>query len=129
VYLRPKAAGLSKKFNDLPPLPLGKTAVEVIADFLRYAFECTKTSIKQRHSSGAAILESVEGQIHFVLTHPNGYEGIQQARMREAVVLAGLVPDEEVAESHISLVTEGEASLHYCIQSDLTIDFIEVSNF
>ena len=129
VYLRPKATDAAQELNKIPPLPLGKTALEIVADFLRYIFACTKTYIEQSHSNGAAILESVEGQTHFVLTHPNGYEGFQQALMREAAVLAGLVPDEEAAESHISLVTEGEASLHYCIQSGLTIDSMKVSVF
>ena len=129
MYLRPKATDAAQELNKIPPLPLGKTALEIVADFLRYIFACTKTYIEQSHSNGAAILESVEGQTHFVLTHPNGYEGFQQALMREAAVLAGLVPDEEAAESRISLVTEGEASLHYCIQSGLTIDSMKVSVF
>lgn len=71
--------------------------------------------------------DSFGDNIDIVLTHPNGYEGPQQSMMREAAVLAGLVPDAEAAEARVQLVTEGEASLHYCIQSGLSTDAIKVN--
>ena len=46
--------------------------------------------------------------------------------MRKAAVLAGLIPDNEDGHSHISFVTEGEASLHFCVRSGLTNDAIKV---
>ena len=64
--------------------------------------------------------------IDIVLTHPNGYEGPQQSMMRQAAVLAGLVPDASAAEARVRLVTEGEASLHYCLQSGLSTEAIKV---
>ena len=70
--------------------------------------------------------ESFGDEIYFVLTHPNGYEGPQQTIMRSAAVRGGLVPDDAAAEKRVSLVTEGEASLHYCIQSGLTADAMKV---
>ena len=39
---------------------------------------------------------------------------------------AGLIPDNQDGHSHLSFVTEGEASLHFCIQSGLTNDAIKV---
>ena len=42
--------------------------------------------------------------------------------MRTAAVQAGLIPDNEDGHSHLSFVTEGEASLHFCIRSGLTND-------
>lgn len=73
--------------------------------------------------------DSFGDDIDFVLTHPNGYEGPQQRLMREAVVLAGLVHDAEDADARVRLVTEGEASLHYCIQSGLSTEAIKVNRF
>lgn len=46
--------------------------------------------------------------------------------MRSAAVHGGLVPDDAAAEKRVSLVTEGEASLHYCIQSGLTAEAMKV---
>ncbi|KZP02189.1 hypothetical protein FIBSPDRAFT_771053, partial [Athelia psychrophila] len=60
--------------------------------------------------------------IDFVLTHPNGWEGAQQSEIRRAAVLAGLSSDTLEGQSRIQLLTEGEASLHYCIEKGLTFD-------
>jgi hypothetical protein len=46
--------------------------------------------------------------------------------MRKAAVMAGLIPDTEDGHSQLSFVTEGEASLHCCIQSGLTNEAIKV---
>ncbi|KZP18863.1 hypothetical protein FIBSPDRAFT_744893, partial [Athelia psychrophila] len=46
----------------------------------------------------------------------------QQSEIRRAAVLAGLVSDTLQGQSRIQLLTEGEASLHYCIEKGLTFD-------
>ena len=69
---------------------------------------------------------SLEDRTEFVLTHPNGWEGAQQCKIRTAAVQAGLIPNNEDGHSRLSFVTEGEASLHFCIQSGLTNDAIKV---
>ena len=60
------------------------------------------------------MLESVENDIEFILSHPKGWEGQQQSEMRRAAIDAGLVNANE-APDRISFVTEGEASLHFCL--------------
>ena len=72
------------------------------------------------------MLRTLADRTDFVLTHPNGWEGAQQSMMRTAAVQAGLIPDNQDGHSHLSFVTEGEASLHFCIQSGLTNDAIKV---
>ena len=57
--------------------------------------------------------------MHFVLSHPNGWEGQQQAEMRKASVLAKLIPDTTAGHACLSFVTEGEASLHYAVHNGL----------
>lgn len=128
--------------SKIPPLPPNKTVVQVMADFMRYLYKCTRNYIEETHigfsstpeasaSTSTAeknpgmfdVLEK-EGQIHFVLSHPNGWEGAQQEKMRRAAVLAGLVPSDEEAGSRISFVTEGEASLHFCLRSGLGVDSV-----
>lgn len=103
----------------IPPLPESKNAVEVFADFLEYLFQCSRTYIEEVHAMGDNWWGSMEDTIEFVLSHPNGWEGAQQEQMRRAAVLAGLVPNNEAGHARVSFVTEGEASLHFCIQSGL----------
>ncbi|KAF8815528.1 hypothetical protein BYT27DRAFT_7249056 [Phlegmacium glaucopus] len=67
---------------------------------------------------------NLESCTEFVLTHPNGWEGAQQSQLRAAAVMAGLISD-EVGHSRLSFVTEGEASLHFCVQNGLVNDAIE----
>ncbi|KAL4068705.1 hypothetical protein V8B97DRAFT_1918465 [Scleroderma yunnanense] len=107
---------------DLPPLPSGKTAVEVLGDFMRYLFNCAKEFITEAHASGSLVWGSLENNMEFILTHPNGWEGPQQRQIRNAAELGGLIPDGEEGQSRIHLLTEGEASLHFCVTNILTSD-------
>ena len=111
---------------DLKPLPLGKTAVEVFGDFLVYLFHCAKRYITETHPNGASLWMSLESRIDFVLSHPNGWEGSQQGKMRQAAVYARLIPDTPVGHSRVHFVTEGEASLLYCVDNGLATDAIHV---
>jgi len=64
-----------------------------------------------------------------VLSHPNGWEGPQQTRMRNAAVYGKLVPDTDEGRARIRFVTEGEASLHACVLNGLAADVLSVSPF
>ena len=68
----------------------------------------------------------VEKNIQFVLSHPNGWEGAQQTKMRRAAVYGRLVPDTNEGKARIWFVTEGEASLHYCLDSGLAASAVQV---
>lgn len=126
LHLRPKGLPSSQvNDDDLPPLPTNKTAVDVLADFMKYLFDCAKTFIKDTHSP--ELWASVENNIDFVLTHPNGWEGAQQAQIRRAAVRAGFISDTPKGQSRLQLLTEGEASLHFCIANGLTSDSVAVS--
>jgi hypothetical protein len=119
-------AGRQPELTDkIPPLPLNKTAVEVFADFLAYLLECALSFIKETHANGADLWRSVKNEIHFVLSHPNGWEGQQQAKMRKASVLAKLIPDTTAGHARLSFVTEGEASLHYAVHNGLPTGVID----
>ncbi|KAJ6458045.1 hypothetical protein C8R47DRAFT_1188838 [Mycena vitilis] len=109
--------------QDLPPLPHRQSATKVLADFLRYLFQCAKTFIEE--TLGRDLWLSLENNTHFVLAHPNGWEGKQQSQMRDAAVMAGLITDTDAGHGRLSFVTEGEASLHFCIQNGLATKAIE----
>ncbi|KAI0628248.1 hypothetical protein C8Q77DRAFT_1149000 [Trametes polyzona] len=124
LHLRPnhlKATGDAVS-GALHPLPPKKSVVDVFADFLSYLFRCARDYISEVHASGTKLWESLQGHIDFVLSHPNGWEGAQQSKMREAAVKAGLVQD--AADKHIHFITEGEASLNFCIRHGFAEDSI-----
>jgi hypothetical protein len=125
LYLRPKQLKLPSD-EYLPPLPLNKTAVQVFGDFLRYLYDCTRVFIEETHAGGIELFQSLNDTAVFVLSHPNGWEGAQQAQMRQAAISAGLVPDSPAGRSRVRFVTEGEASIHYCIGNDYASDMINV---
>ena len=101
------------KNDDLPPLPPGKTVVDVLTDFIKYLFQCTKTYIDKRHL--AFPWSTVEHSIEYIFTHPNGWEGVQQQLYRQAIEAAGLVPATSEGRARVQMLTEGEASLHFCV--------------
>ena len=97
---------------------------------MRYIFQCARTYIQESHLN---LWRSVENSIEFVLTHPNGWEGAQQQQIRRAAELAGLISSKE-EQSHVHLLTEGEASLHFCVTNVIASDAfsnvpIAVSNY
>lgn len=113
----------------LPHLPKSKSAIQVFGDFLRYLFRCTRSFIVESHAGGASVWKSVENDIQFVLSHPNGWEGAQQSKMRRAAIYAELVPNTDEGKARVRFVTEGEASLHSCVLNGLADDVLSVSHF
>lgn len=109
------------------PLPVGKRPVDVLADFLGYLLNCTKTFITESfRARGGSIWNLFQNDPHLILAHPNGWRGPEQAVYREAVVQAGFM-SEDRARRRLEFVTEGEASLHFCISQDFQIDPSPVS--
>ena len=106
--------------SHLPPLPLGKSIVTVFSDFLGYLLRCTQAYIRDHHPQG--FWESLSGNIDYVLSHPNGWEGSEQSLMRQAAVRAGLVQNaagpsgDASSGGKLTFVSEGEASLHFAIE-------------
>ena len=93
--------------------------VQVFADFMEYLRKCAKDYISDTH--GEKLWVSLQTDIVYVLTHPNGWGGVQQGQMRKSAVLAGLIPDTAEGASRVNFVTEGEASLHFCLSNGLTV--------
>ncbi|KAI0091316.1 hypothetical protein BDY19DRAFT_984231 [Irpex rosettiformis] len=122
LRLRPKTMQLKMNGMRLSTLPRSKTAVDVFGDFLSYLFRCTHSFIVDTHANGHALWRAVEHDIQFVLSHPNGWEGAQQTKMRRAAVIGGLITDTDEGKARIRFVTEGEASLHACVLNGLADD-------
>ena len=129
LRLRPQTMKLQMNGMRLPPLPKGKTAVQVFGDYLGYLFKCTKNFIIDTHANGLSLWRTVEEDLQFVLSHPNGWEGAQQTKMRRAAVHGGLIPDTDAGKARIRFVTEGEASLHACVLNGLANEMLTVQPF
>lgn len=100
----------------LPPLPAGKKTADLFADFFRYLFSCASDFITETHAQIRDTWAELCADAVFVLSHPNGWEGAQQKLMRSAAIAGGLVPDTPRGRSRVVFVTEGEASLHFCVR-------------
>ncbi|KAI0058165.1 hypothetical protein BV25DRAFT_1872113 [Artomyces pyxidatus] len=124
LRLRPRSMKLKMNGMRLPSLPRGKGPVQVFGDFLGYLFRCTRNFIIDTHANGAALWQAVENDLQFVLSHPNGWEGAQQTKMRRAAIYGGLIPDTDAGKARIRFVTEGEASLHACVLNGLANDVL-----
>ena len=116
LRLRPRSMPTELQSSKLTPLPPGKTVVQVLADFMAYLMKCTEDFIKDTHPNILPGWNNMRKGARYILGHPNGWEGQQQVKMRRAAILAGLVPDTPEGRSRVNFVTEGEASLHYCIK-------------
>ncbi|KAL6306646.1 hypothetical protein BKA93DRAFT_133315 [Sparassis latifolia] len=126
LHLRPDSLDSGEVNKDvLPPLPPKKTVVDVFGDFLKYLFSCARRYITETHANGQILWTSLENQIEFILSHPNGWEGLQQSKMRRAAVTAGLIQDTPRDHNRVHFVTEGEASLQFCIQNGLASESLE----
>jgi len=111
---------------NVPPLPPNKTVLDVFADFLRYLLSCAASYIKDSHPNGVSLWETRRNDIHFVLSHPNGWEGKEQSQMRQAALKAGLITNTPKEHERISFVTEGEVSLHFAIESGILSQAVKV---
>lgn len=98
----------------------------MFGDFLAYLFLCTRNFITDTHANGHALWHAVERDIQFVLSHPNGWEGAQQSKMRRSAIYGGLISDTDAGRARIRFVTEGEASLHACVLNGLAADVLSV---
>ena len=106
------SAAMKDQMSEL--LPMGKSTIDVFADFIRFLFDSTKELFKTAEPNGELRWKSVSDNIELVLTHPNGWGGPEQMQLRAAAVLAGVVSDTPAGRSRVHFVTEGEASFNFC---------------
>ena len=125
--MRPKLDDEVNLDDALPPLPSGVTIVDMFADVLGYLLRCTKEYIEQSHASGGLLWSTLEKHTHLVLTHPNGWGGLEQNQLKKAAIKAGFFPNLDAADTQLSFVTEGETGLHYCNYSGLSKDAFKVA--
>lgn len=109
LHLRPPQTRTARDDGyEIPALPPRKTIEDVFADFMNYLFDCARTFLIESAPNGQAFWTSFGDNIEYVLTHPNGWGGAQQAQMRASAVQAGLIPAD--TPDRVQFCTEGEVS-------------------
>jgi hypothetical protein len=122
--LRPRTNEFATGSAQISDLPLNKTVVYVLADWLKYLNDCARQYIQETDPVvGPDIWNGPE--IHYILSHPNGWEGPQQALMKQAAEKAGLITSD--GKNKVTFITEGEASLNRCIDKGLMTESIRAS--
>jgi len=113
-------ASVVNQDNDLPPLPSGKSAVDVLTDFTKYLFMCAESYIREHHPTLA--WSSIEDSVEYIFTHPNAWQTVQDQLYRQAIERAGLIPSTPEGRSRVYVITDGEASLHFCVANLLNLE-------
>ncbi|KAJ6558127.1 hypothetical protein B0H19DRAFT_129158 [Mycena capillaripes] len=106
----------------LPPLPRNVTVDKIFADHLRYIKDQVKAYITSTYGSGGNIWDVLSPTMYVILTTPNGWEGSQQSRMRQAAIDAGLV--DNAGGRRVRFVTEAEAAVLYAADSGSVGDWL-----
>lgn len=94
---------------ELPPLPNNVNVDKIFSDHLGYIKEQVKAYITTTYGSGGNIWDLLSPTMYVILTTPNGWEGAQQNRMRQAAITAGLV--DQAGGRRVKFVTEAEVRL------------------
>ena len=96
------------------PLPPNKTKEDVLSDYLRYLYDCSRDFIEDAHPDGVFLWKSLHGDAQFILSHPTSWGGKQHEVLRGCMAQSELLP--EVHPSRLTFVSEGEANLHYIMR-------------
>lgn len=108
----------SKSYLDtsrLPPLPPGKSAIDVAADYL---FQLRRAMCVQlKKYLGETVFTCEEANIHYFLTVPAIWDETAKAATRTAAVKAGFLPFKDY--NRLTLVAEPEAAAMFSIKSGI----------
>lgn len=112
LHLHPQSMAIQDRLA-LCPLPPGVSLAAIYTDFLGYLLRHTQGYFESHVIQGAAIWEKYSPKMLVVLAHPNGWSTREQNYLRQALRNVG--PNYKSCQ--ITFVTEGEASVHFCMFS------------
>jgi len=99
---------------NLPPLPPGKSEIDVAADYL------AKLRVAMRHQlqkTLGEVFNREERNIKYFLTVPAIWNDAGKAATRQAAIRAGFIRDEN--DNRLTLITEPEAAAMFCSKTGL----------
>ena len=99
---------------NLPPLPPGKSEVDVAADYL---FKLRQAMRNQLQKTLGEVFNREERNIRYFLTVPAIWNEAGKAATRQAAIQAGFLRDEN--DNRLTLVTEPEAAAMFCSKTGL----------
>ncbi|KAF8337474.1 uncharacterized protein EI90DRAFT_3043110 [Cantharellus anzutake] len=122
LHLHPQT--MKEKYNlALDPLPVDVPLSTIYRDFFKYLVKHTQDTFTYRVLDGARVWKTHIPSADIVIAHPNGWGLREQEFLRTAAVAASIVPESQ-SHTRIFFVTEGEASVHYCMfHADLASQF------
>merc|ERR1711939_266797 len=97
---------------NLPPLPPGKSEIDVAADYL---FKLRQAMRNQLQKSLGEVFNREERNIRYYLTVPAIWNDAGKAATRAAAIQAGFLRDEN--DNRLTLITEPEAAALFCSKS------------
>ncbi|KAG8690508.1 hypothetical protein FRC11_011049, partial [Ceratobasidium sp. 423] len=110
LHLHPQSMRTQGRLT-LYPLPFGVSLSQIYTDFLGYLLRHTRTYFEDHVIHGSLIWEKCAPNMLIVLAHPNGWSTREQNFMKQALLDVG----PEYKNYQITFVTEGEASVHFCM--------------
>lgn len=109
LRLGPQKAVVGQLYLSCLPYQVAKkSALTLFADFYEYLVSCASECIQEAHPHLRETWETLCDEATFVLTHPIRWEFEEQAKMREAAVMTGLVPDIPQGRSTVLFVAKGD---------------------
>lgn len=99
---------------NLPPLPPGKSEIDVAADYL---FKLRQATRNQLQKTLGEVFNREERNIRYFLTVPAIWNDAGKAATRAAAIQAGFLRDEN--DNRLTLVTEPEAAAMFCSKTGL----------
>ncbi|EJD54462.1 hypothetical protein AURDEDRAFT_110099 [Auricularia subglabra TFB-10046 SS5] len=116
LHLHPNSVKSAGGTNlEIPPLPEGVPLKQVYAHFLAYLYSHSTAFFRENSHDGASIWERLQDSVEIVLAIPNGWDVVQQGFLRDAIVLAGILPQRHEPR-RLQFVSEAEASVHFALQ-------------
>ncbi|KAK9459078.1 uncharacterized protein V1516DRAFT_551577 [Lipomyces oligophaga] len=101
--------------ESLDPLPPGKTAVDVVSDYLTCILGSVTNQLKRE--LGIQLAESLLPNAQYILTVPAIWDDTGKNSTRIAAIRAGIVHDED--DRQLNFITEPEAASIFCAKSGL----------
>ncbi|KEF58925.1 uncharacterized protein A1O9_03768 [Exophiala aquamarina CBS 119918] len=99
---------------NLPPLPPGKSEIDVAADYL---FKLRQAMRVQLQKTLGEVFNREERNIRYFLTVPAIWNDAGKAATRAAAIQAGFIRDEN--DNRLTLITEPEAAAMFCSKTGL----------
>ena len=95
--------------TNLPPLPAGKSAVDVAADYL---FKLRQAMRNYLNMNLGEVFTREERYIQYCFSVPATWNDTGKAALRQAIIQAGFIPS--VDNRRLSLIVEPKAAAIYC---------------